>query len=274
MSFKLGRLAPHPEATHPRVKLAAHLPATAQAPAIVDWHSKVDVWPMLLNDQLGDCTAAGFWHLVQAWTAYASSEYFPTDQDALDLYEPTSGYNPRTGANDNGAVEQDVLQFEVDKGADGHKILAFAQVDHTSADEMKTALSVFGGLYVGIQCPKSMQQQFAAGEVIDYVPGSPVEGGHCVVIAGWDTEYIYIVTWGALVKMTWAFWEQYGDEAWVIVTQDFIEKNSMSPSGLDITGLLSEFREITSTVAPSPHHAAPKPPGPLARVWAFLKWLL
>lgn len=243
MALPTGKLAPHPEDTHPRVKLRAHLTGLS-VPEKIDWYSKVTSYPMLLNDQLGDCTAAGFWHLVQGWTAFAQRPFTPTDQNALDLYEPTSGYNPKTGANDNGAVEQDVLAYLAQYGVDGHKVAAFAQVDHTSQDEMLKALDVFGGLYVGIACPDSMQQQFAAGEVIDYVPGAQIEGGHCIVIVGWDGENWIAVTWGALVKVTPAFWQHYGDEAWAIATQDFIDGAGEDPAGLNLQALLNEFAEL------------------------------
>lgn len=261
-----GKLDPHPEVTHPRVKLADHLTGPAPIPAVVDWYSRVVFWPLLLNDRLGDCTAAGFWHLVQAWTAYAGIEYVPSNQDALKLYE-RFGYNPKTGKGDNGAVEQDVLASLVQSAVDDHGAVAFGQVDHTSPTMMKAALNIFGGLYVGIQCPESMQAQFAAGQVIDYVAGSAIEGGHCIVIVGWDAKYLYIVTWGKLVKMTWAFWAHYGDEAWVIVTKDFIEKNGKSPSGMDLQGFLDEFKVLgLAAYGPGPRHAAPARPGLFRRI--------
>lgn len=273
--LQTGKLDPHPEETHPRVKLVNHLTLPpSDVPAVIDWHSKVPSYPMLLNDRLGDCTSAGWWHLVQTWTAYAGSEFVPTDQNALDLYE-LFGYNPANtqpdGSNpsDQGAVEQDVLGRLAQAPVDGHGCVAFAQVDHTSADEMKAALAVFGGLYVGIQCPQSMQQQFGAGDVIDYVPGSPVEGGHCIVIVGWDADYIYVVTWGEVARMTWNFWAHYGDEAWVVVTKDFIEANGMSPTGLSLATMLTDFHQITGSPVPSPRHAAAKP-----SVWQrILNWL-
>jgi hypothetical protein len=256
MAYKYGRLAPHPEETHPRVRLRDHLTAEAPVPAVVDYASRVRQWPMYLNDRIGDCTCAGVGHMFQAWTAYATAEFDVSDVQVLSLYEVLSGYNPRTGANDNGANEQDVLQYLHDKGIAGHKILAFAQVDHASADEMKRALSLFGSVYLGILAPDSMQRQFADGEPIDVVPGAQIEGGHCIVIQKWDEEYLYVVTWGKLVKMTWRFFEQYGEEAWAIVTQDFIEKNGMSPSGLNVKGLLAAFQGIQAASPPPPMHAA------------------
>jgi len=63
---KLGALAPHPEDTHPRVKLANHMNVakTPPTPAVVDYASRVRSWPMYLNNALGDCTCAGIGHSV------------------------------------------------------------------------------------------------------------------------------------------------------------------------------------------------------------------
>src|ERR1700722_18558750 len=127
---KLGSLPPHPEETHPRVKLASHLSLDpADVPAVVDYATKVPSWPMYDNDRLGDCTCAGVGHMIQAWTAYAGTEVTLADPVILKLYEVLSGYNPATGANDNGCVEQDVLQYLASTGVAGHKIVAFAQVN-------------------------------------------------------------------------------------------------------------------------------------------------
>jgi hypothetical protein len=274
--MKYGRLAPHPEETHPRVWLHDHLAATVPIRFPVDWYGKVAAWPMYGNDSIGDCTCAGVGHLIQAWTANAGTEVTLPDASIVGLYE-RFGYNPAdvqpdgTNPTDKGAVEQDVLQSLVDNPVDGHEIVAFTQVDHTNPTLMKAALDQFGGLYVGIECPESMQQQFAAGEVIDFVPGSPVEGGHCIVIVGWDTEFIYIVTWGKLVKMTWAFWTAYGDEAWAVITKDWIEANGETPSCLDLQGLLAAFRALGED-APAPAPAAPQPW--YKRAWAWLQGLL
>lgn len=258
--MKYGRLAPHPEDTHPRVKLADHLTILpSDVPAVVDYASKVPSWPVYLNDKIGDCTCAGVGHMIQAWTAYAGTEVTLPSSDILKMYEVLSGYNPRTGANDNGCVEQDVLQYLADTGAGGHKITAFAQVDAGNRAEMKAALYLFGSVYLGINCPESAQEDFAAGQPWDYVPGSPVDGGHCIVMQYMDDSVSKIVSWGSLIEMTDAFWEHYGEEAWVIVTQDFTGKNGMSPAGLNLQAMLTEFHEITGSSVPSPRHAEPEP---------------
>lgn len=269
-----GKLAPHPEETHPRVKLVNHLTlAPSDVPSVVDWAAKVKAWPVYYNLSIGTCTCAGIGHLIQAWTANAGNEVILPDADVLQMYETLSGYNPQTHANDNGCVEQNVLQWMSDTGIDSHKIVAFAEVNIKDPAEMKAALYQFGGLYMGIQCPKSAEDALATGQPWDYVPGSPIEGGHCIVAVKWDEQGIWIVSWGKLILMTWEFWANYAEECWVIITQDWIEANGMTPVGLNLQGLLSEFHAITGAPVPSPRHAAPKP-GFFRMIWSWLRRLL
>ena len=173
----LGALPPHPESTHPRVKLSDHLSVAAlpPTPAVVDYASKVRMWPMYLNDQLGDCTCAGIAHAVQAWTAYAKGLVTLPNSAVLNLYE-RMGYVPGNPATDQGAVEQDVLAEVHRNGIGGHKILAYAQVDHEDPYEMKAALNLFGSLYLGAQMPQSAMDQTNAGQPWSLVPGSPDRG--------------------------------------------------------------------------------------------------
>lgn len=242
-AFVHGKLDPHPEETHPRVKLGNHLTATEPS-LVVDWASKVLSWPMYMNNRIGDCTCAALGHAVQAWTTYATGNTVTLPDDAiLSLYEAVSGYNPQTGANDTGAVEQDVLTYVEANGIGGHKIRAFAQVDHKNLSEMKRALELFGTLYLGFQVPQSAENQFAAGQPWT-VLGGPIVGGHAIDLQKWDSNYMYVVTWGKLQAMDEAFWLAYGDEAWVIITDDWLNANGLDPEGLNMTQLLAEFDQI------------------------------
>jgi hypothetical protein len=250
MAYKYGKLDPHPEETHPRVKLGDHL-TPAQPPTVVDYATRVTGWPMYLNDKLGDCTCAALGHAEEAWSTYATGTLLALpDSDILNLYERVSGYNPATGQNDNGAVEQDVLAEVQKNGIGGHKIRLFAQVDHKNFSEMKQALDMFGSLYLGFQVPQSAEDQFGQGQPWTVVPNSPVIGGHAINLQKWDINYMYPVTWGRLQPMDEAFWLAYGDEAWVIITDDWIEANGQDPLGLNLQQMIAEFDALTGTTQP------------------------
>lgn len=248
-AFTYGKLAPHPEDSHPRVRLSDHLESTPAVPAVVDWASEVVSWPDYGNFKIGDCTCAALGHAVQAWTTYGEGETVTLPYDViLHLYEAVSGYDPQTGANDHGAVEQNVLTYVQQHGIGDHKIRAFAQVNHKDLIEMKHALDIFGTVYVGFQVPQSAEGQFFASQVWTPAPQSPIVGGHAVDIQKWDADYIYCVTWGKLQPMTPEFWLSYGDEAWVILTEDWVNNNTgLTPTGLNLDSLLAEFDALNGT---------------------------
>jgi hypothetical protein len=256
MAFKYGKLTPHPEETHPRVKLGDHL-TPQQPPAVVDYATRVTDWPIYMNDRIGDCTCAALGHAEEAWTLYSGQTQLELPvSDILNLYIRVSGYDPATGANDNGAVEQDVLAEVEKNGIGGHKIRMFAQVDHKNLSEMKQALDMFGTVYLGFQVPQSAEDQFGKGQPWTVVAGSPIIGGHAIDLQKWDTQYMYPVTWGRLQPMDEAFWLAYGDEAWVIITDDWIEANGDSPLGLNLQQMIAEFDALTGTPVPAPQPAS------------------
>lgn len=245
---KLGALAPHPEDTHPRVKLANHVTASKlpPTPAVVDYASKVRMWPGYMNDQIGDCTAAGIAHSVQAWTAYSKGLVTLPNSAVLSLYE-AFGYVPGHPDTDNGVVEQDMLRYVQQHGVAGHKILAYAQVDHRNPDAMKTALHLFGSLYLGANMPQSAMEQTGSGQPWTVEAGSPYEGGHCFVAQRWDTsaDPMQVVTWGAMQRVSIEWWLANGLEAWVMISEDWFNANGLSGSGIATADLGDDFAICT-----------------------------
>src|SRR6476646_11350255 len=91
---KLGK---RPVRLDPRtLQLAKYIAPTAIAPPPVkeDWAKKVSQWPMMLNDNLGDCTCACAAHMIEEWTTYVGKAFTPTDKEVLKAYEAVSGYTP------------------------------------------------------------------------------------------------------------------------------------------------------------------------------------
>jgi hypothetical protein len=262
ITFRAGRLAPHPADTHPRLRLTPFLTAAA-VPAVVDYIFKVDAWPVYLNDQLGDCTIAAQGHMEEAWSCYGRATTVKvTDQDVLTAYQAVSGYRPGHPNTDNGAVMQDVLSYTRKTGLAGHTIAAYAQLDHQNMTEVKTALYHFGHVYVGVNLPQSAMDQFNAGQPWDVVADDGgILGGHAINL-GYAADGMYkIVYWGRVVDVTPAWWAKYVAEAWTSISLEWLSAAGVSPEGLDLASLGEAFAQLTGEANPFPN-PTPEPPGP------------
>lgn len=263
--FKLGRLPADP--TTPKLKLASFLTTAAAVvyPENRDWLSEVTRWPMYLNDRIGDCTCATAGHLLQVFNRYGQKKDVQvSDLDVLTAYRAVSGYDPATGDNDNGAVVQDVLDYWRKTGVGGHKILAFAQVDFKNPDELRSAMNIFGNIYLGIDFPNTAMAQFDNDEPWDFVRGAYSEGGHAINAGYYDVSdgMWKVVTWGKVQPMTQAFFDAYVEEAWVVISQEWLDANGRNPEGLDMQTLGDEFTRITGEPSPFPEVQPTPAPAP------------
>ncbi len=255
---KLGRKPNDP--SRPRLRFGDVLDASQPVPATADWGTHVDSWPMYLNDQLGDCTCAAAGHHIQAWTSSDGDLVTITDQDVLAGYE-AQGYVPGKPSTDQGAVMQDVLDWWRKAGFAGRKVDAFAEVKGEA--EARAAVAFFGGCYLGINFPESAMDQFDAGQPWDVVKGSRIEGGHAINAVAYDTaaDMWTVVTWGREQQMTGAFFREYVEEAWVILTPDWYGTDDVAPTGVDVQALGQAFTDLTGEPSPFPA-PTPQPPAP------------
>lgn len=253
-NVKLGKRAPKLDKR--TLTLSKYTAALPQPPLVVNWASKVPVpWGMMLNDTIGDCTCAAAGHLVVDWTANASTPVVLPDQDILDLYEKVGGYVPGNPATDNGCTCIDVLNYwrQTGIGPGGHKIAAYVSVNMQNATEVRQAIALFGGVYIGVNLPTSAQAQ--VGQLWEATASTPGDagswGGHCVPIVGYvcrgKNVIFTCVTWGALQRMTKGWTQAYSDEGYAIVTNDWIKANQSSPSGFDIAQLQADLALVTGT---------------------------
>jgi hypothetical protein len=239
--FKLGKLAPKHNRRTPRFADYALSGGLPTPPGVKEFASKVASWPMMKNDTIGDCTCAAAGHMIEQWTTYAGDPYTPSDEQVVAAYSAVSGFDPRTGDNDNGAALIDVLNLWRKTGIGGHTILAYAGLEPRNHTEIEDSLYLFGNVYIGLALPLSAQDQKvwsvpAEGPNGQGAPGS--WGGHAVPIVGYDHRGLTVVTWGALQRMTWYFLETYCDEAYAVLSQDWIETtNHLSPSNFDLASL-------------------------------------
>lgn len=220
----------------------------------VDRASEVASWPMYLNDQLGDCTIAGIGHCYGAWSQYGSgTEALFADSEIQAVYSRVGGYDPNDPSTDQGCVMSQVLADQVSNGITDtsgklHKVAGYAAFGNPAdAELLGQVLDVFGSVYVGINVQQSMEQEFADGQPWDWTPGDQIVGGHAICLqrrlgdAGVPYEY---VTWGALEKATAGFQANAVEEAWAVVTEDWVRANGTTVEGLDLQQLLSDMRYV------------------------------
>lgn len=255
-AMKLGK---GPRKFDPRtLRLSKYLTAVPPPPDQAGYITEVPDFPLYLNDILGDCTIAAAGHMIEQWTRYAGNPFVPTDDDIVNAYSAITGYdgNPWT---DRGAVMLDVLKYWRKHGIAGHKIAAFAAVDPTNITEIKQAVALFGNCYIGIGLPIAAQTPITGdnGNPCWSMPptgvtgdGTPYSwGGHCVNIAGYGTDSngnagSEVVTWGQIFDMTWGFAGTYMDEAFAVLSTDWIAADGKAPSGFDITQLRADLAAL------------------------------
>jgi hypothetical protein len=171
LKLELGKLT----ARHgPRTLLLASYATAAlpAPPAALNLTKKVKgAWGMMDNDQFGDCTCAAAGHLMMEWTASAQFEmYTPTEQQIVVAYSAITGYNPTTGANDNGAQELDVVNYWRQQGIAGHKIQADMALEPSNHTHVMDAVWIFGGCYIGLALPKTAQEQTSNQQIWSVPP--------------------------------------------------------------------------------------------------------
>jgi hypothetical protein len=262
--MRLGKLAPKHDVR--TLRFARYSRALPPAPPSCDYSHKVPAWPMLGNDEYGDCTFAGAAHLSQCWADNAGRPFLPDDRTIV------AEYLSFTGGDDSGCVELDVLKHWRVKGIVGHKIGAFAALDHGEREHLMQTTDLFGGAYLGVALPLSAQDQ-AIWDVPSQGPigrGSPGSwGGHCVVVVAYNATGPVVVTWGQLVQMTWEFFDTYVDEAYAILAQDFLSDANIAPNGFDLAALAADLAlvgqmESPPFVVPPVNPPSPTPVAPTA----------
>jgi len=226
-------------------------PALPTPPAAVSYGAKVTAWPMYDNDRYGDCTCAAAGHMIQNWTANATAEVTVPDASVLTFYEHFVGTPPPA---DKGCDMLSVLRYWRKTGVDSHKVLAFASIELQNQEQAQSACWLFGSIYIGVALPDFTLPPNVDPLTIPWVvpPGGLVgnaapnpNNGHCIPAVSYDADNLYVVTWGEIKPMSWGFYSAYADEAFAVISEDFIEANGLNPAGFDLTALKTDLKEIT-----------------------------
>ena len=186
------------------------------------------------------------------WTANAGKELIIPDNKILAFYKHFSHGDPDAGAN-----MLDVLKYWRTAGLAGDKIMAFVQIETGNNTQVMNAVNLFGNCYIGVSLPNFAVPKNTDPLQIPWVlpPGGATgkdnspnpNNGHCIPAVGYDQRNIYVVTWGQLKSMSWQFYDAYMDEAYAVLSMDWINKKvGTSPSGFDLATLEKDLAQVTA----------------------------
>jgi hypothetical protein len=263
MDLKLGRRPADP--SRPRIRLARSLTGVVPAhPAAADYLARLSGWQMLGNDTYGDCVSVTAANLRRLTTAVLSTEYYWTLPQVEAFY---TTQNPGFPRQDDGMDIQTALGDLVRSGGpDGVKALGFASVDHTSPDEVKAAIAIFGAVWTGIVVQDAQMSQFDARQPWDYVSGSPDAGGHSVLVGGYGAGGTgqlggdeKLITWAQETSFTDRYWSREVEECWVVIWPEHLGSKAFQ-EGVDLAQFAADYTALTGKPFPVP---VPPPPAPV-----------
>jgi hypothetical protein len=260
MPYMYGR---RPPKNAPALRFASLLSHTVPSyPPQEDYLGKLTGWHMLGNDAVGDCNAVTWANMRRLVTSALSTEYYPTQDQVFQFYRTqnpdfdpagTSETNGPGSSADQGMDVQTGLEYlHTNGGPDGAKAVAFAKVDHNNLDQVKAALSIFGGLWLGIQVLDANQKQFAEGQPWTDVTNSAIDGGHAILGGGYTPADIKFITWAQETEFDLSFWNgavngtSLVQEAWVVVWPENLGTTQFQ-EGINLDALKADYKALTGS---------------------------
>lgn len=210
-------------------------------------NSQSGFYPMAGNDNWGDCVEAAACHQVQNWEYNNGSTITPTDAEVLAAYSQQTGFNG-TASTDNGTDMLASMNWWRKTGyqlsGKRHTIAGYAAFNaNTATSVLKRAIYEFGSINIGVLLPQggTADTQFNNGQPWTVTNAPDNNDGHCIPSMGYDDTYLYVVTWGAVQKMTWGFFQKYCDEGYVALSSQDWDNKLNSPSGFNLAALQSDI---------------------------------
>jgi hypothetical protein len=254
---RLGRL---PRAFDQTIPHISSLMMTAVRPPMpppsVHWTDGLDItdYGMMLNNQLGDCTIAAAYHLMQIWSGHGRGLILTEPDNFVgQAYRELAGYDG-TPATDKGAIEQDILHKWLTRGvpiAEGtvenpapgrSRILFYAEIDKRMRMDVCRSINDCGGVYIGFDVPAWLMETDPLPPVWNVrAENNQIVGGHAVCLTGYDfSSFTFdLISWGKPYKMDFAFFNEYVMEAYAVSHPWFINATGKTPLGKSVDELVN-----------------------------------
>lgn len=278
----LGR---RPAKNAPALRLAPLLTGVVPAhPTVADHFSQVRRWFLGRNSEFGTCGPTSVANYLKLVFRYLLGEDITVTDDAIfDLYRRSGNpnFDPATGDGDQGVDMQTMCEALVAGGiqivrADGRletvKPVAFAKVNADSLDEVRAAISIFGGVLFGVDLEDAQQSQTDILPPLWDYRASLDWGGHAVAAGRYTSAAagsdISVVSWANIVGTTDAFCRAQLDEAWVVVLPQHLDHPAFQ-QGVDLAAFADAYRQLTGRQLPVP---APQPDADHQLATALRAW--
>lgn len=251
--FKLGRKPRGYSPSVPHYSALVNLTKPNPIPPRKNWSVGMpNELGEMLNGTIGDCTAAAFFHARQVWNYNITKDlHTDPDVDVLSLYESVSGYNPSDPNTDQGAVIQDVLKYLLNTGAatgsgNRDKILGFVEVDHRNLDDIKRTIFECGVCYIGFNVPDYMFPPNGDPPFLWHIEdyNAPIIGGHAIILCGYDSMGLDVISWGQRFMMTPHYFAHYVDESYAIIDKAWFNNSNTTPLGLNLAQIEAQMSAL------------------------------
>src|ERR1017187_4180125 len=242
----LPKLGVKGKKTDYRTLLFENYVSLPEIPASSSNKDKITKLGMMCNDRLVDCTEATSAHSIQVCSANNDNQIIIPDEDIIKQYSLDSGYDPITRRNDNGCYDLDVIKRLSNDGLDGHKIIAYSNTGTQRTDMIKASCYILGCVRLCAQLPISLQNQTDWLDPNGNLCGDNEMkswGGHSFLGIDFDSDWLYIISWGKIIRVAWGWWLAYGDEVHPCLLDDWI-KNNQAPNGLLLDSLLNDVQAL------------------------------
>lgn len=247
--MKLGKLPARKDAIKFKLSTFVDKAALPKRPAKFGHQGLVtEPWGVLGNDNAGDCVWAGAAHETMLWCKTAGVTAHFDDHSVLSDYSIVTGYNPADPNTDQGTDMAVAASYRrktgvVDAQGKRHQVAAYLEIAVGDIEQIKLATYLFTAVGIGFNFPTSAMTQFNAGKPWTVVKGSRIDGGHYVPVCGYDSRYLYVVTWGKVQKMSLGFAEKYMDEAVAYVSLEMLT-GGKSLEGFDAAALQADLAAL------------------------------
>ncbi len=213
-------------------------------PAAVVESPRVAAWGMDGNDTIGDCVIAGSDHLI-----LASDTQLGQRDPVATTQQCCKEYFLQTGGVDSGLVISNNLQKWQTVGLfdNSNKIEAYAPIRLSSILALHRAIDLYGFALGGVQLPESAMVQFNHSPSLPWTveKGSQIIGGHCILFTGYNSTWLELVTWGALHRCSYAWYETYCDEVWAVISQEAVKTGHGPGNVLDLAALKADLSRLS-----------------------------